>query len=561
MNHSTDSAAYRRDPALTLGIVVALVILGIELVPMDALSGFFGHPSLVDRLGAIPANTTRGATLLAMALPFAAIAWIATPLLNRRLRGNDIDPPQPTGRRDGWILLGLLLAGGFLRVLRMEESLWYDEIAALTSFSIYGPGPALGNYYALSNHVLHSALVSMSAEVAGGVTEPIVRTPALLFGILAIPAGFLLGREVGSSRTGLLTAFAIALMPVAVLESVEARGYSMMLCFSLLASWLFLRIGRDPRGINLLGYAAVATLGTWSHLVFACVLIGHGMLAAIGLFMSQGRQTALRQLLALGLAGVSIFTVLSPILPDLLDMRARFGAADGDEPTLLGPEGLHAFLQLGGAWAWWAATPALIMVIVGLCAARTPRLRMGLLATGLAGAVAVALAIVGDSWLYARFLVFMLAFAALAFAGGVEWLARMERTGRLAAGVAIVVAIPWLVDLAVRTPKQPIREGVNTLAELAGETPCNALSLGLADDVASYYAQPRNITLVPTGSLGNALPDLASAPDLAIMLYPDRHPDSIHEQLQAAGYREAARHEGWLDWGHGDVVVFRRSGG
>ena len=90
MNHSTDSAAYRRDPALTLGIVVALVILGIELVPMDALSGFFGHPSLVDRLGAIPANTTRGATLLAMALPFAAIAWIAT--LAESLIGAELQP-------------------------------------------------------------------------------------------------------------------------------------------------------------------------------------------------------------------------------------------------------------------------------------------------------------------------------------------------------------------------------------------------------------------------------------------------------------------------------------
>ena len=557
MNRQPATTSRQPDPALVVGLVVAAGLLAIEFISFDALSRFFGHPRLIQD-GAIPEHTRQGITLLYMVLPVAAIAWAATPFLSRWIGQAAPPKPEPIGRRNGWILLGLIFVGGLLRVLRLEESLWYDEIAALTSFSIYGPGPALGNYYALSNHVLHSALVSMSTEIAGGVTEPVIRTPALLFGILTIPAGFLLGREAGSPRTGLLLACAIAVMPVAVLESVEARGYSMMLFFAVLANWLFLRLDRDQRGINLLAYAAVITLGTWSHLVFACVPIAHGILALAGCLRKSARAAAWQQLLALGLAGISTITALSPIIPDLLAIRDNFGATDGNEPTLLGPEGLHAVLQLGGAWSWWAAVPGLAVAVFGVIGCGTSRMGRSVLVTGLAGIVAVILAVVGDSWLYARFLVFMLAAAALAFALGIE---RLACRPRVAITVAMLVSGLWLADLAVRPPKQPIREALEHLARLLDANDRTALSLGLAENVADYYAQPLDITLRHTGSLGEQLPPLDTAPDLAIMLYPDLHPDSVHERLGAAGYQEAARHPGWLDWGHGDVVILRRSGG
>ena len=194
MNRQPATPSRQPDPALVLGCVVAVGLLAIEFISFEGLSGFFGHPRLILD-GVIPEHTRQGITLLYMMLPMAAIAWAATPLVSRWIGQTPPPQPEPVGRRNGWILLGLIFVGGLLRVLRLEESLWYDEIAALTSFSIYGPGPALGNYYALSNHVLHSALVSMSTEVAGGVTEPVIRTPAFLFGILTIPAGYLLGRE------------------------------------------------------------------------------------------------------------------------------------------------------------------------------------------------------------------------------------------------------------------------------------------------------------------------------------------------------------------------------
>ena len=70
--------------------------------------------------------------------------------------------------------------------------------------------------------------------------------------------------------------------------------------------------------------------------------------------------------------------------------------------------------------------------------------------------------------------------------------------------------------------------------------------------------KPAEITLIKTGNLGAELPDLETAPNLALVLYPDRLSAEIRSRLDDAGFQEVSRHAGWLDWGHGDVVILQR---
>jgi hypothetical protein len=248
-----------------------------------------------------------------------------------------------------------------------------------------------------------------------------------------------------------------------------------------------------------------------------------------------------------------------PIMPDLIELRSEFRATDGNEPSIFGPEGFYAFLQLGGAWIWWAALPGFVLGLIGISMCiESPRSRRALVACSLGGLLAVVFTIFGGSWIYARFLIFLLVGAALLIALGIAVIARRGQTwGAIVA--AIVLAGAWILDLAVRPPKQPIREAVEWVRQLANESGSSeVLSIGLLDDVASYYAQPLNLSLQKTGSLGNGLPELKNAPNLGIVLYPDRLSEDVRNQLQDAGYYESRRFPGWLDWGQGDVVVLRR---
>jgi hypothetical protein len=272
------------------------------------------------------------------------------------------------------------------------------------------------------------------------------------------------------------------------------------------------------------------------------------------------RGAALGWSAALTLGAVTTLFVLAPLLPGILMQRTEFIALDGDEPSVFGIEGLHAIWQLGGSWTWWAALPGLGLLLIGLTETwRWPRLRLAAHAGLAGGVVCVVATIAGGSWLYARFLLFLATPIALLIAAAIRGAGHFGRRGEPAilAGVALVVA--WNVALMVLPPKQPIREGMDHVRELAGPDG-KAWSIGLGDDVAMFYSEGRGPTLVHAPNLGRDLDTsaLEVGPDAAIMLYPDLVSPDVMQALRDAGFQELARDEGWLDWGKGGVSVWGR---
>ena len=550
------------------GLLLSAVTIAVGFgLSRDAWIAWFAHPIRVERLGRMPADTGHGVGLLRLAALAFAGGWLAIPPLLRRhadrLPQPVRDATSPRSARPALLLTLITLLGLMLRVPRLFESLWYDEIAALISSSLHGPGPALGNYHALANHALHSALVAISLQTFGGHdAELAIRLPAFLAGLACIPAMFQLGRTVDDDRLGLLAATVMAVMPIAVLESCEARGYAFMMLFAILATTQWLRIADGRRGA-IGWYAVTVAAGCWSHLVFACVPVGHAVVAAINAARRPDlRPAAIAWTAALVLGAVTTLLVLAPLVPGVLMQRTEFIALDGDEPSVFGVEGLHAIWQLGGSWTWWAAIPGLGLLLFGQTETwRWPRLRLAAHAGLAGGVVCIVATIAGGSWLYARFLLFLAPPITLLLAAAVRGAGLFGRRAEPAilAGVALLVA--WNLDLMVLPPKQPIREGVDRVRTMVGADG-RAWSIGLGDDVAMFYSEGRGPTLVHAPNLGRDLDAsaLEVGPDAAIMLYPDLVSPDVVQALRDAGFRELARDEGWLDWGKGGVSVWGRGG-
>ena len=220
-----------------------------------------------------------------------------------------------------------------------------------------------------------------------------------------------------------------------------------------------------------------------------------------------------------------------------------------------------ALLQLGGSWTWWAAVPGLLLVGFGLTEAeRWPRLRLASQAGMAGGLVALVLVVGGGSWIYARFLVFLLVPAVLLQAAAIEGLMGLVRRTSLVVVPGLIVVATGVLSLAMLPPKQPIREGVELARSLAG-TDGTIWSIGLGDDVAMFYTEGRGPRLIHAPRLGSGLDRnaLVVGPDVALVIYPDLLAATTWERLDAAGFEEAGRFDGWLDWGRGDVMVLRRN--
>lgn len=580
----------------TTSVVVILIIAAISLacaalamIDTEVLARFFTHQYLASRAGVeIRPVTRQGAEWFRTMCVLSAVVWAITAwILARSIRKNksaatpsntalDFIVKSPTTSRLRFALFCAISVGVIERVWRISESLWFDEISALIDYAQYGPGAIIGTYFVQSNHVLHTLLSWCALSIVGGASEPVLRMPTFLAGIASIAAIVALVREAAlwqgvptRARMSLVCGIA-ALSPIMVLESVEARGYSMMILFAALASWMFLRAVRIGSPMSWVAYAILCALGIWSHLVFVVLPISHGAIAAWLIIRprpsTNDRMRGCVASLALTLAGITTITLLAPLLPDLLRIRQEFQALDGNEPTIFSIEGLHVLLGIGGAWTPLAALPGVGLLIIGFFGARRdPTRRMPLAVTLLGLPILIIGTELGGSWMYARFALFALPGIFMAITLGAfdvaQFLRQRDanamRVNRALFLGAFAIAALWTESLASLPSKQPIRDGVffirnqdPSISEIA--------SLGLADNVVSYYGILAGMNVQSVGVGGVTIDKVPTNIQWMIVLYPRSIAVGVSKVLNE-NWTLVETFSGWVDWGNGDVLVYRRS--
>jgi mannosyltransferase len=406
------------------------------------------------------------------------------------------------------VLTALLTLGLILRCTRINESLWYDEIASWMVYSAGTPSPwhALSTFSDPINHVGHTLLNWISVNALGSALsmEAAFRTPALLFSLASIALLFGLARSVGGPMLGLWAGLIAATAPVSVLEGVEARGYSMVIALATLSTWIVLTLHRqsspERTGSSAwlwLAYAACCALNVWTHFVSVYVAFGHGAWMLWRWRRFGERRFALRGFMFLIIAAMLTILLYSPMLASMIESRGMFFSDRGDEPHIFGPEGWHALLQLGGAWWWWSAAPGVVLVGIGACTC------IGRCGWVSAAARAVALALLGlplmvltvavsGSWIYARFTFFAWPAAAMLMAIGMQRLWRANRI--LAIAALLLVMGAWLADLQLRPPKQPLRDVMAWIAAHENRPDEHVLAIGLAHPVLVAYSDDLHLS-------------------------------------------------------------------
>lgn len=471
---------------------------------------------------------------------------------------------------DAAVVASACLAACAVRVPLALQSLWYDEIASYLGYGIRGTGFALTRMYTQANHVLQTVLSAWCVD-ALGPTEWAMRLPSFVAGLATIPAAWMLGNEAGGPRLGRAAAVAAALMPIAALEATEARGYALMALFATLCTALFLRGLRTQRAGAWALYALCAGLGTWSHLVTVVVPVFHGLwtLVATARAPDAAARRALRAPLAATLAaGAASLLVVAPFAAELLAIRREFLALDGNEPRLAGPEGWMMLLGLCGSWTWWASLAALPVVAAGAWACRAqPALRRALVLAAGGALVALAAPLVG-SWLYARFLAFLV--PAVALAAGAGALAMVDRGApgasaptsartRWLAVPAALAALAWTWSLGTLPPRQQLREASRAVIDglQRGEP---AIAIGLPDPVQGWYPALEGLELPSAPPNGRDFaPALAASRAVRVLvLYPRAMPTGVFDALRDQGYEPERTWPGWIDEGGGELRTYVR---
>ena len=547
-------------PAIASAALAATALL----VDTETLARTFAHPARVALAGGrIPEATVLGAQCFRVALLGAGVLLpvlsIALARSCARAGTRTARPTRPTRRADWWMLGGAVAAGALLRVAWASQSLWYDEISAFLSFAIEGPGVAFGSYAVPTNHVPMTIATWAAWALSGGsLAEPVLRAPAIVAGIAAIPAGWALCDTLFGRRAAALGAWTVALAPIAVLESTEARGYAFVILAALVAALALARAARTGAVRDHALFAIATALGAWAHPVAILLPFAAGLVGLV-----RDRRLAIAALIS----GTTACLLLSPLVGDVLATRADYARTDAAQPAALSREGYEALVGLTLSWSdAWLALPNPLLLAVTACGGaalalsrtgRFARARRVLAPFALAFVLAFAISALLGTWIYARFVLFALPLGVVAAAALPSAVRAARRRRALRVALACVVA-GSLTGLASYTTKQPIREAV-AFVDAARAPDDRVAAIGLPDNAVAFYTRQSGFDATPTGFLGDRLADVVARdrPRFVIALYPDRLDAKTLATLDGA-YDRVDRLEGWADWGAGAVEVWMR---
>ena len=161
-------------------------------------------------------------------------------------------------RQAGWLLV-VLVVGIAVRAYFLMQPMRYDESNTFLVF-VNRDLLQLFFYPFPNNHVLHTILVKMTTEVLGA-HPPTIRLPAFLAGVLSIPLVFCLGRVLLREGSALFATVVVAVFPYLILYATTARGYTLMVLFTLLLAVVGALTARAPSKAASTILSIIAALG------------------------------------------------------------------------------------------------------------------------------------------------------------------------------------------------------------------------------------------------------------------------------------------------------------
>lgn len=220
----------------------------------------------------------------------------------------------PNAKPNSWLLaLGLatLLAGAALRFVGLDAwSFWGDEVASLNISA------AAANEIWRRAEELHPPLyyLFLHGWQGMGTGEAWQRLPSALAGVLTLPLMWRTGAALGDEAMGVLAMGLLALSPLHIWYSREARMYIFACLFAVAALYCAVRLVRGGTLRHAVGLAAVTLLAVYT--AYAALLFWAALLV---LFPIVARRTGIgrNQARAFWLAQAAVAAAFACYLPVL----------------------------------------------------------------------------------------------------------------------------------------------------------------------------------------------------------------------------------------------------
>jgi mannosyltransferase len=215
-----------------------------------------------------------------------------------------------------WIVAGLTVLAAALRFATLGmQSYHHDEIVTASRIlrgGFWHAMEAVG--FSESAPPLYYALAWLWTQVTG-TGEAGLRSVSALAGVATVPVAFMLGAQLSGRRAGIVAAALVAVNPMLLWYSQEARAYALFVLLTALSLLYFVRALDQGRRRDFIAWGIASALALATH-YFAAFPIAAEVL---WLLRRRGRET---------LPGVGILAVAGLLLAPLAIHQMSIGHAE-----------------------------------------------------------------------------------------------------------------------------------------------------------------------------------------------------------------------------------------
>lgn len=168
-----------------------------------------------------------------------------------------------------WLLILIIAVGFSVRLYHLDyQSIWFDE-----SVSINAAKYNLNSLFVFEDPTppLYYILLHFWTELTGDSVFA-VRFLPVIFGVLSIYMIYLVGKNIHNAKTGLIASLLLALSPIHIYYSQEARCYSLFFFLALCSMYFYLKFIKEKSGISVIGCILVNILLVYTH-IFGFLII------------------------------------------------------------------------------------------------------------------------------------------------------------------------------------------------------------------------------------------------------------------------------------------------
>lgn len=272
-----------------------------------------------------------------------------------RSASGETDPRSFPG--EWWALGVVLLAGAGLRLALLNQPMAYDEAYSYRSFARHSFVEAIGEHNSANNHLLNTLGMFVTSRLFGP-WEWALRLPVFCCGLALMPAVYFWIRRQSGGPIALMATALVAVSPLMISYSVDARGYSYVALAAILLDDALRRLDRGEGSFarNWAVAGLSVTFGMWALILMAFPIVGAALwYVLIPIVRRDGeapRRAAQRfgQMLSLGSA--TLLPVLSLYAPGYIIRGWQLFR----DPVIgdVSRTGLAAIAQdWAAAWGWW----------------------------------------------------------------------------------------------------------------------------------------------------------------------------------------------------------------